>query len=114
MRDWWYEKCESYYSVPAPFDPDLLNKIDSKLERIQLGQEDVSDLKEILKNISNQMIDNISDVTASSTATALVNTVTAVQLGPKTYSNFFCSNCNTQIGLLIGADACPVCKAKIR
>ena len=114
MRDWWYEKCENYYSVQAPYDFDLLNKIDSKLERIQRGQEDVSDLKAILKNISNQMIDKISSVTAASTASAIVNTATAVQLGPKTYSNFLCSNCNARIGLLIGTDVGPVCKAKIR
>jgi hypothetical protein len=114
MRDWWYKKCEEIYSPLITNDFDLLNKIDTKLDRIQHGQEGISDLKEILRNITNQMIDGISPQTAASGASTIVNAATAIRLGPSTYSNFYCSNCHTYIGLLVGADVCPNCKAKIK
>ena len=111
MRDWWYDVCEKNYLIK---DFNLLNKIDLNLEHILHGQQkDTHELKEILKHISGKMIDKMSPSTASSTASAIVNSAAAVQIGPKVYSNFFCPNCNTRIGLLIGTDVCPNCKTKI-
>jgi len=110
MRDWWYEVCEKKY---AGEDLTVLNAINSKLENIEHGQEGIGELKEILKSISGQMIDSISATTASSTASAIVNSAAAVQLGPQVYSNLYCSNCNTRIGLLVGTDVCPNCKTRI-
>jgi hypothetical protein len=124
MRDWWYEVCEKRFSIPEISS--ALEKINAKLEDIQKGQTDISELKSILKELTtnakktaDNMIDNMSLITARTTASGIAITsgevyASATQLGPGTYSNFHCKNCNTHIGLLIGSDVCPHCKAKIR
>jgi len=115
MRDWWYKIIEKKYSKQ---DLNQFNEVNLKLEHIQDGQydqqKDIQELKEMLKNISDEMINGISPSTASSTASSIVNSAMAVKIGPGIYSNFFCPNCNTYIGLLIGTDVCPNCKTKIK
>jgi len=112
MRDWWYKKVQEIYSKQ---DLSQFYEINLRLENIQKGQQkDLKELKEMLTNISNNTISEISPETASSTASSIVNNAMAVKLGPGVYSNFFCPNCNTRIGLLIGTDVCPNCKTKIK
>ncbi len=116
MRDRWYKQCEEIYSSSKNWvtqNWEVLNNMNTKLEKIQRGQEDITELKAMLKSISDQLIKDITPQTASMTASAIVNSTNAVKLGPKTYSNFYCSNCNTRIGLLTGLDVCPNCKTKI-
>lgn len=115
MRDWWYKKVKEIYSKQ---DLNQFSEINLKLEQIQDGQYDqqkgINELKEMLTNILVKTIDGISPSTASSTASSIVNSAMAVKIGPGVYSNFFCPNCNTHIGLLVGTDVCPNCKTKIK
>ena len=112
MRDWWYETCEGMYSNNLGYVA-MLKKIDEKLGSIQQSQSGISELKEMLKELSNKSIDDITPETARCVTSQIVNTATATQLGEKVYANFKCSNCDTWIGLLIGCDTCPNCGAKI-
>jgi len=115
MRDWWYGTCEKLYSNKL-VDEAILKKIDDKLESIQQSQSGMPELKEMLKEVSDKSIDEITPETARITATGIINTSTAtsaIKLGDRVYANFQCSNCNTWIGLLIGSDKCPNCAAKI-
>ena len=71
MRDWWYEKSEKIFSKQ---DPEVLNDINSKLEKIHNGdKESFAELKEILKNYLNQTIDMISTDRVSDSTTVIVN-----------------------------------------
>lgn len=73
MRDWWYEKCKKMYSKQ---EVRSFGKIDSKLEEIKNGQsKGVTELKEILKNMSNKAIDYMSSTTASATASTIVSSI---------------------------------------
>lgn len=115
MRDWWYGRCEKLYTNKL-FDEAMLKKINEKLETIQKSQSGIPELKEMLKETSNKLIESITPETARITATGIINTSTATsatKLGDRVYANFQCSNCNTWIGLLIGSDKCPNCGAKI-
>ena len=113
MRGWWYEVCVKKYPGQGPIDLELLGQIDEKLEHIKAGQQDIGELKQILKGLSNQLIESLTPGTATAVASGIVNATTAVQLGPNTYSSFRCMNCGTMIGLLIGTDKCPNCGATI-
>jgi len=115
MRDWWYDTCERLYSNKF-FDETTLKEINDKLESIRQSQSGMPELKEILKETSNKLIESITPETARITATGIINTSTATsatKLGDRVYANLQCSNCNTWIGLLIGSDKCPKCGAKI-
>lgn len=112
MRDWWYETCERLYSNNL-VDLKMLMKIDEKLESIQQSQSGISELIEMLKELSDKSIDDITPATARCVTSQIVNTATATQLGEKVYAYFKCRNCGTWIGLLIGRDTCPNCIAKI-
>lgn len=115
MREWWYDACEKLYSNKL-VDEALLKKIDDKLESIQQSQSGMPELKEMLKEISDKSIDDITPETARVAASGIVNASTATsatKLGDRVYGNFKCSNCNTCIGLLIGTDKCPNCGVKI-
>ena len=115
MRDWWYEKCQEPWTKKG-LDLDVLRQIDAKLESIKLAQTDISDLKPLLKNLSDKLINDMTPETASSTASGIVNTfsgASATRLGEKVYAGFSCMNCGTRIGLLVGSNKCPNCGAEI-
>lgn len=116
MRDWWYKKCQEIWANKDP-GLDVLHQIDAKLESIKLAQTDISDLKPLLKSLSDKLIDDMTPETASSTASGIVNTfswVSATRLGEKVYANFSCKNCGTVVGLLVGSDKCPTCGMPIK
>lgn len=71
MRDAWYEKVKIMYSTPKLYDPDLPEKVDTLLEHVQSGQEDLSDLKTTLLDVTSQMLDKMNPLNAASTATAI-------------------------------------------
>lgn len=137
MRDWWYEQAKKMFSNGDTLDE--LQKIHSKLEKIESKQtSDLNALKSELKAMANEMIDNITLGTASVTASGIVNAsaassaslsasqspspspspsyspiATSSPLGDNVYANVRCHNCGTSIGLLIGSNVCPNCKAKL-
>jgi hypothetical protein len=115
MRDWWYNMVSK--SMPTiSVELNKLEQIDEKVNSILDQQSDVSELKSILKPIADKLINDITPDTASSTASAIVNTfsgVSATRLGEKVYANFICRNCGTKIGLLVGSNKCPNCGVEI-
>ena len=74
MRDWWYQRVECMY--PNKYvTPEQLCEIGSKLEEIRQGQSSgVTDLKKVMKSISDKMIEGISTKTADTTALVIINT----------------------------------------
>lgn len=117
-RDWWYTKCKELFKSPI-YDPDQLSKIETKLEDIEKAIQPIQkndELKSILKEVSERLINSMTPSTAHSISSAVVNAstgATAVQLGEKVYANFQCRKCNTIIGLLVGTDKCPKCGSSI-
>lgn len=113
MRDWWYKRVEDMY----PDRPDLLNRINTKLQDIEVSQSSaMNELKNILKSVADDMIDRITPETARMAASGIVNASSAassVKLGDNVYANFICRNCNTRIGLLVGKNRCPNCGTRI-
>jgi len=114
MRDWWYAQCERTFS---PSNLALYDQINTRIERIQTGQSvlesDLTELKAMLKGLSNKMIENLNPGTAGVIASGFVNMSTAVtsatQLADRVYADFRCSKCNMLIGLLVGTNQCPNC-----
>lgn len=115
MRNHWYETVAQMYPNQTIVSMSMLGEINEKLEKIEKGQEDLSELKDILEKISDKTIDSIKSDTASSVVSGIVGTAMAqsVRLGDKVHANFRCANCGAQIGLLIGSNACPNCKQPI-
>jgi HNH endonuclease len=83
MRDWWYKKCEKLYSKPGPINEEILSNIDSKLEKIQAGQnENLVELKQLLSGLTYMNIDSIASGSAALIASGIVNTASEIQLNP--------------------------------
>jgi hypothetical protein len=73
MRDWWYRVIErSYPSKDINFQ--LLNDINTKVEALNSNQDKtLLELKETLKNVAIEAIEQMTAGTASSTATGIAN-----------------------------------------
>jgi len=117
MRDWWYEQVERMYSH-SDLSMDFLDRMNTTIQTIQQKQEtDMSELKAMLRGVADQMIENATPATAEVVASGIMDISTAassVQIGDRVHANVVCNNCNTRIGLLIGSNECPNCKAPIR
>ena len=113
MRDWWYETCVHIYGKKDSSDLEVLNQINTKLEHIRAGQQEIGELKKILSDYSSRLIESITPATAATLASGIMNATTATQMGENVYSNFQCRKCGTMIGLLVGTNKCPTCGAKI-
>jgi transposase-like protein len=110
MRDWWYETVEQMFRG-QPGLMDLMQKIDKQTDEIvKSHSQDVSELKSLLKELSNRSIENITPKNASTATSAAI---TATRLASGVHANVKCHNCGTTIGLLIGSNNCPNCKAPI-
>jgi rubrerythrin len=108
MRDWWYRKAEEQF----PNHNEMLEKINTSLQNMQVNQTtSINELKGMLRNISDDMIDKMTPETAKITVSGILNTSVAssATLGNNVHANFSCSNCGTRIGLLIGSNSCPTC-----
>lgn len=110
MRDWWFQTVEQMFKG-QPGSMGLLKKIDTQIEEMKTSHsQDVSELKKLLREFSDQTIENITPRNASAVASEVV---TATRLADRVHANFRCRNCSTTIGLLIGANNCPNCKTPI-
>jgi rubrerythrin len=108
MRDWWYLKAEELF----PNRNEMLDKINTSLQNMQANQTvAINELKGMLRNISDDMIDKMTPETAKITVSGILNTSVAssTKLASGVHANFSCSNCGTHIGLLIGGNSCPTC-----
>jgi hypothetical protein len=72
MRDWWYEQVEKMYPTKI-IGLDVLEEINSKLEGIHKGILDVSELKPILKGLTDKAIEDITPTSATTVATGAAN-----------------------------------------
>lgn len=111
MRNHWYETVEKMYPNQSNVP---LQEINEQLKQIQINnQSDLSELKSMLRDVSDKVIDNITPGTATVTASGIVNTsaasISSVKLGDRVHANFVCNKCRTRIGLLIGSNNCPNC-----
>ncbi len=72
MRDWWYKKAETMF-YPNPDLPKLEKIIDELVLATPKSNEEVVNLRSVLKEYSNTLIDTMTLQTSGSTATNIVN-----------------------------------------
>ena len=112
QRDWWYDRVKKMY----PDNQGDLQKINDKLEEVSKGSEkDLTELKELMKGRTNELINDMTTKTAGATVSGILNTslTTSTKLGDKVHANMVCNNCDKSIGLLIGSNNCPQCGKQI-
>jgi len=110
MRDWWYEIVEQMFGG-RPGAMNLLEKIDKEVADIKDSHStNISELKRLIRQLSNQAVESITVKDIGSTTSAAVS---SVRLADKVHADFKCKICGTYIGLLIGSNVCPNCKNPI-
>lgn len=73
MRDNWYETVDRMYSGQASEIVPLVEKINKSLEEVKEKQStDITEIKNMLKEVSNRAIDNMTLGTANMTASNVV------------------------------------------
>ena len=115
MRDNWYGIVSRMYPDQSIVGLPLLSSINQKLENLENGQQNLLELKALMKEISDKAIGGMNLSNATVTVSGIVNTAMAssVKLGDKVHANFQCRKCGTRIGLLIGRNSCPECGENI-
>lgn len=74
MRDLWYRRVGEMYSQQPPVQFGVLNSINSKLEALAHNQDKaLIDLKETLKKVAIETIENMTAGTAQVTASGIAN-----------------------------------------
>ncbi|MCL5114078.1 MAG: HNH endonuclease [Patescibacteria group bacterium] len=109
MRDWWYKVAERRY-LTADVNYGLLNEINSKVEAITTNQDKaLVDLKETLKKVAFDTIDQMTAGTARVTASGIANA--SVSPSPSPSPSFApdedCYYCRS--GLVKFGEVCPSC-----
>jgi 5-methylcytosine-specific restriction endonuclease McrA len=110
MRDWWYEKVEKMFPSQG-VGLETLGEINRKLDGIRKGISDVSELKPILKSLSDRLIDSITPSTASVAASSILN-LPPFRIGGSGRIINICSRCGAEVAEW--HEDCPNCGAKIR
>lgn len=113
MRDNWYEKVAHQYQTDGLVSIPLLDSINTKLENIQDGQQEIGELKQILMEVAQSKINSITSGTASVVSSNIVDFASGTKLSENVYADFKCNKCGSQIGLLVGSNKCPKCGAEI-
>jgi len=109
MRDWWNEKAEKMFPSQGA-GLETLDEINRKLDGIRKGISDVSELRPILKSLSDRLIDSITPSTASIAASGILNLPPFRIEGTGHVSNI-CSRCGAEV--MEWHENCPNCGAKI-
>lgn len=117
-RDWWYEKVEDMFGGTVGME--ILSSIDRQLQVISSNQAsqatELGELKNNLRSIVNNAINNITPATAATAAFNIVSASTAsVRLVDDVHIDVFrrCPNCNARVELAIGSNDCPRCGQQI-
>jgi hypothetical protein len=117
MRDLWYKRVEDMYSQRGLNNPEILNQINTNVIEIQQGQSSgISDLKQMLKEIINKPIDDITPGTAKLVASEIVDAsanASVSRFGSCVFTNILCKNCGREFMQSEGYEFCPHCGAKI-
>lgn len=115
MRDNWYEAVERMYSGQASVLIPLIEKVNLSLEEVKRMQSnDMTEIKSMLKEVSNSAIDNMTLGTANLTASNLVMASGAslsnlnIEDLPKV-----CGECQSLVTVGRFVTACPNCGASI-
>jgi predicted RNA-binding Zn-ribbon protein involved in translation (DUF1610 family) len=113
MRDYWYKLVEQQYSSDNKLNIQLMDSINTRLENIQKGQQEITELKPLLLEVAQTFINSITSGSASNVASDIVNLATGTQISQNVYADFRCTRCGSQIGLMIGSNKCPNCGEEI-
>jgi hypothetical protein len=114
MRDYWYSVVDKKWQSTG-VESVTLSQIDAKLSNIQ--NQDLSELKSMLKVVSDRLISSMTAGTATVTTSGIINTVaasTGVGAATPGYPGLRCKNCGTPIPVLRISDKCPACGATLK
>jgi hypothetical protein len=116
MRDWWYDVCDSKYGSDVSHTDERLDELLAEMRRNRSNEDArgrvIEEMSKTLRELIETSMPDKRD--SDEEVVAKVNEiVTATRLGPGTYANVHCTQCNSFIGLLIGSDKCPNCGAAI-
>lgn len=73
MRDLWYKRVRDMYQQQPPLQYEILSSINSKLAELASNQDTLVDLKEMLKKVAIETIENMTAGTAQITASGIAN-----------------------------------------
>jgi len=120
-RDNWYDRVERMY--PDNRELNRQEDLSTKLDKLQQNQISLDDFKHVLKEFSNETINNMTLGTAVPTASGIANASISPSMSPsaspspslspseptdEVHANVICGKCDTKVGLLVGF-ACPTC-----
>ena len=110
MRDFWYHFVNKKWQSTG-VDGVTLGDLDAKVSSIKNETADISELKSMLKTISDSLINNMTAGTASVTTSGIVNVVATSSEGsrPTLYPRLHCRNCGAPITFPIQTNKCLAC-----
>ncbi len=125
LKNWWLKKIETSLNSPY-YQPELLSNIDFKLRKIQMDnqqgiktiQNELYDLKNTMRNLTDNLINNLNFKNISSGVSGIINLRDSLSFQNETdfntLVNIICKNCGVKIGLMLGDDICPSCGKPVR
>lgn len=88
MRDLWYKRVKELYLQQPPINYDVLSSINSKLEALATNQDKaLIDLKETLKKVAIETIEQMTAGTAQITASGIANATVSPSASPSVSSS---------------------------
>lgn len=83
MRDLWYKRVKEKYGQQSPINYDVLSSINSKLEALATNQDSaLINLKETLKKVAIETIEQMTAGTAQMTASGIANATVSPSASP--------------------------------
>jgi len=116
MRDWWYNVCDEKHGGR---EDRIYKKLDELLAEVRRQTATEEERRKAISEISRTLGQDVEASllsetdNASQVASKTDRVVTATRLAEGVWGNVHCSNCGSQIGLLIGPGDCPNCGAPI-
>lgn len=112
MRDNWYEIVERMYAGQATQLIPLVEKIDQSLEEVKSRQADISEIKQMLKEVSNRAIDNMTlgtvALTASNVVMASGASLSNIKMEELSVLRL-CKRCSMFVAVSPRQSLCPTC-----